>query len=309
MMKADIKYQNHLELMLRCNRDSQTVCEHQYTTYPLRLSPIFRLEDGNENVNCDRQAWAKPNRAYLYMINTSPGLLAGDELNLSLALAAHTSLYLTDQAATKVHPVAESKTWSKPGTAMKATVNYQIVVHANASLELVPEPIILYRDSVLEQNIQIELHSTAKLFLSEIILPGRLARAEYYEFNYYFNRLQIKDLTGKLLFMDAMRLVGKNNPFTNNKQNNKMFASLPIMGNAIAILPGVDLELLTPFLENVKLANCKNIEVATTILPNTNGILIRALASKTEELKKYFTYALNCIRKITNQSILPYIPK
>ncbi|MBE9045259.1 urease accessory protein UreD [Pleurocapsales cyanobacterium LEGE 10410] len=283
-METSIKYQNSLELKLQCNLANQTVSQHCYTSYPLRLSPIFRFEG------------ASSHRAYCYLINTSPGLLAGDELNISLQLAANNSLYLTDQAATKVHPMAD-------GT--QATVNYQIVVDANASLELVPEPIILYKNSLLEQNTLIKLHPTAKLFLSEIILPGRLARQEYYNFNYYFNRLQVTDLTGKLLFVDAMRLTGTQNLF----KHNRLFTSQPIIGNAIAVLPNTDLNLLTARLEDIKSTRDNNIEVAVTILPSNNGVLIRTLAAKTIEVKKYFTYALNCIRAITNQSSLPYIAK
>ena len=281
----NVKYQNNLELRVGSSQACQTVCNHQYTSYPLRLSPIFRLEGVNSE------------RAYLYLINTSPGLLSGDELNISLQLSANSQLYLTDQAATKVHPM--------PEISSKASVDSQIIVNANASLELVPEPIILYTDSALEQNTTIKLDSTAMLFLSEIILPGRLAKQESYDFGYYFNRLQVTDLTDKLLFTDAMRLMGKENPF----KNNQLFAPLPIMGSAIAVLPDIDLNLLTTHIENIELANCPNIEVATTILPSGNGILIRALANKTIELKKYYRYVLNCIRTITNQSPLPYIPK
>ncbi len=284
-METSIDYQNHLELKLQSSPTCPTICTHQYTTYPLRLSPVFCLEGTNSN------------RAYLYIINTSPGLLAGDELNLSLQLAANTDLYLTDQAATKVHPMPAKNT--------KAIVNYQIIVKANASLELVPEPIILYKNSILEQNTIIKLHPTAKLFLSEIILPGRLAKQEYYDFCYYFNSLRVTDLTGKLLFTDAMQLLGKDNRF----KDHKLFAPLPIIGNAIAILPDNNLNLLTTQIEDLELAKCKNVEVATTILPGTNGILIRAFANKTIEIKKYFTYALNCIRNTTNQSLLPHIPK
>ena len=268
--------------MLRCE-GTQTVCQHQYTSFPLRLSTPFRLEGRNSN------------RIYHYLINTSPGLLAGDELSLSLRLAANTSLYLTDQAATKVHPMPNNNS---------ATVNYQIIVEKNADLELVPEPVILYKDSILEQNTTIKLHPTAKLFISEIILPGRIAKQEYYNFNYYSNCLRVSDLTGKLLFVDAMRLVGKN-----QFKNNPLFVSLPIIGNAIAIVPDVDLKFLSTRLENLELANCKNIEVATSVLPSDNGLIIRALSNKTINLKKYFAYAIDYIRTISNRPSLPYIAK
>lgn len=281
------KNKYNLELNLKRDRISQqTICYHQYATYPLRLSSVFRLEGVNSS------------RAYFYIMNTSPGLLAGDELNLSLHLAANSNLYLSDQSATKVHPMPQIST--------KAVTNYQIEVHAGATLEFVPEPIILYTDSALSQKMQIKMHPTAKLFLSEIILPGRLARGESYQFRYYFNRLRVTDLTGKkLLFTDAMRLEGKLNPFNHNK----LFTSLPIIGNAIAILPDADLKLWAINLESIAAANSLELTVATSILPHNQGLVIRALANKTIELKNYFRSALDCIRSLTHQSPLPYIPK
>ena len=282
---ASTKYKNNLELKLKRNSDNKTICQHQYTTYPLRLSSVFRLEG------------AKTNRAYLYLINTSPGLLANDILNLSLHLAESTSLYLTDQAATKVHPMPENNT--------KATINQQITVENNARLEFIPEPIILYQDSVLEQKTKIKLYPTAQLFLSEIILPGRLAKNEYYDFNYYFNRIEIVDAEDIILYIDAMRLPGKSNPF----KGNKLFTSMPIMGNAIAILPDIDLDFLIKEI-NIKLSNSdRDIEAAITVLPAENGIAIRALGNKANDIRKYFSSILNCIRQITQQADLPYIPK
>lgn len=284
-MTTNIKYQNNLELKLKPNQSSQTVCQHQYTTYPLRLSPVFRLEGANTN------------RAYLYLINTSPGLLANDTLNLSLHITENTNLYLTDQAANKVHPMPEANA--------KAIVNHRIVIENNASLEFIPEPVILYQDSILEQRTKIKLYPTAQLFLSEIILPGRLAKDEYYDFNYYFNRLEIVNSEDKILYIDAVRLFGKNNSF----KGNKLFTSMPIMGNAIAILPNIDLNLLIAQIESQLPATTHNIETAITILPTENGIAVRALASKTNAIKQYFALILNCVRQITQQANLPYIPK
>lgn len=285
------KYQNNLELNLQCdragggNRTNKTICTHQYTTYPLRLSTVFRLDGANTN------------RAYLYTMNTSPGLLAKDELKIFLQLENNTNLYLTDQAATKVHPM--------PIKHSQATVDYQIELRSQANLELVPEPIILYSDAALTQNISIKLDRTAKLFLSEIILPGRLARGEFYQFRYYFNRLKITDLTGELLFTDAMHLEGKSNLF----KDNHLFAPLPIMGNAIAVYPDLNLKLLSKALEEIQVTNFPNLMVSTSILPRDCGLIIRAFANKTIQLKQYFKLALEHIRNLINQPALPYIPK
>lgn len=275
------KQQNNLELNLTSDRSKQTICTHQYTTYPLRLSPVFRLDRSSKN------------RAYIYIMNTSPGLLAGDKLNICLRLDTNTSLYLTDQAATKVHRM--------PTIDTKAIVNYYLELSSQANLELVPEPIILYKDATLEHKTSIKLNSQAQLFITEIILPGRLARGEIYEFNYYFNYLQIQDWNDKLLFTDRMYLVGKNNAF----KQSKLFAPLPIMGKAIAIYPHLDLKLLTTQLESLQ----TDIMTAISSLPGDRGVIVRAFAAKTSQLKQYFELVLNCLRNLTNQPFVPYIPK
>lgn len=252
---------NNLELTLKCDRAKRTVIASQYTAYPLRLSPILRLD--RKNSHC----------AYLYLMNTSPGLLAGDELKLELTLTEDTNLYLTDQAATKVHPMPRLDTIAK--------VSSKIRLEANASLELIPEPLILYQDAALEQTTQIELHDTATLFLSEIILPGRLARGECYQFRDYFNHLQVSSLEGEIYCRDAMRLVGKLNPF----KASKLFASMPVMGSAVVILPQSDLEALSSILEDLRQADSQDILVACSLLPYDKGLLIRALANTTQPLK------------------------
>ncbi len=275
----------NLELSLKCDRAKRSVIASQYTAYPLRLSPVLRLDNKNRN------------HAYLYMMNTSPGLLAGDELNIKLTMAEDTNLYLTDQAATKVHPMPQLETIAR--------VNNEIELAANATLEFVPEPLILYQDAALEQTTRIKLHSTAKLFFSEIILPGRLARGESYQFRYYFNRLQVSSLAGEVYCQETMRLEGKLNPF---KESN-LFASMPVIGSAIIILPQTNLPALRNTLEDLQAAECKDIIVACSHLPNDKGILIRALANTTQPIKKYLQYAANCVRRSCDRSNLPYIAK
>jgi len=274
------KQTKNLDLKLECDsealpptadRHGQTIVTHQYTAYPLGISRTFRHHTPN------------PQQAYLYITSISPGLLANDQLNISLQLTAHTHLFLTDQSATKVHPM--------PIAGSKAIAHYDVEIAEGATLEFVPEPIILFRDATLEQTINIKCHPTGKLFWSEMILPGRLARGEFYEFNHYFSRLQVTSPEGELWFTDAMRLYGKLNPF----KNSDLFAPAPVLCNLIVILPETDLKLLSESLEDLEAAHCPNATVATSILPYGKGLLIRAIASGTGGLKNYLKYALNCV--------------
>ncbi|AFY36705.1 Urease accessory protein ureD [[Leptolyngbya] sp. PCC 7376] len=276
---------NNLEVVLKCDRLDQTIVTHQYTSYPLRLSGVFRL---------DR---ADPHRAYLYITNTSPGLLAGDELNVSVTLEAGASLHLTDQSATKIHamPIAETK----------AKSHLQISVAEGASLEFVPEPLILFADSSLEQTTQIQLHNDAELFWSEIVLPGRLARGECYDFTHYFNRLEITSDSGERWFRDSIHLDGKDNLF----KDSELFAAKRVLANIVIVQPNVDLEVLSQKLETLDMVNGSELIVSSSTLPDERGLLVRILANKTLEIKKYLKYALNCVRSCGDRPSLPYIPK
>ncbi len=230
-------------------------------------------------------------------MNTSPGLLAGDKLRVSVQLEVNANLYLTDQSATKVH--------SMPTPDAIAQVSYTISVGAGAKLEFIPEPLILYADSRLEQSTQVRLHPTGQLFLSEIILPGRLARNELYQFHSYFNHLQVMSSEGELLFCDAMRLEGKLNTF----KNHLLFAKMPVMANIITVIPSINLKELVADIDSFPLLHALKLTAGNSLLPNCNGLLIRAIADSVSSLKDYTQYVLNCVRRISGQTSLPEIPK
>ena len=274
-----------LDLKLQCNSWGQTNIFYQYTTHPLRVSNPFRLDRNN------------PNRIYLYIRNNSPGLLAEDELNLYFYLEKGSQVYLTEQAATKVHPVLDQTA--------AARVNYQMIMEENTSLEFVPEPLILYADAALRQKTKIQIHPSSNLFWSEIILPGRLARDEYYQFRYYDNCFRVTSSEGQLLFQERSYLEGKDNQFSNNC----LFTSLPIIGKAIAIYPQINCNSLQKAIDDLKITNPNQFVVATSILPYDQGILIRVLSQKSEQIKNYFRSVLSLIRSMHNDSALPYIPK
>lgn len=269
----------------RGDRPKRSIITNQYTCYPLRLSTAFRLDKND------------PQRAYLYITNTSPGILAGDYLGFQITLKAGSSLHITDQSATKVHAMPIENTYGR--------TFFNIQLEQGSSLEFTPEPLILFAESSLKQTTEIKLYPEADLFWSEIILPGRIARGEYYDFNYCFNRVEIRSDTGRLLFRDAMYLEGKNNLF----QKSPLFSMKTVMANFIIIQPKLNLEILGYQLEDLETANCQNLILSSSVLPYEKGLLVRALGNKTLDIKKYLHYALNCVRKLGDYPSLPYIPK
>lgn len=282
-MNTAIETANNLFLWLGEVHNGSSYIRRQYVTYPYRLSRPLALAPTDLS-------------QYLYIMNSSPGLLAKDNLRLALKLDAGTHLYLTDQAATKVH--------SMPAGDIAKT-RYAIEVGDKASLELVSEPLIFFPNSALEQTIKIVLHSTAQLFLSEIIVPGRLARGEFYDFQYYLSRMEASTPDGKLIFADTMQLDGKCNPFCHNK----IFSPLPIIANLILVQPEINLEKLSKEVESFIAPKESTIAAASSQLPNCNGLVVRAMAESTGIIKTYIQHVLNCVRRLSDRPNLPEIPK
>ena len=279
----------HLSMRVSCAEKDQgsSFVAHQYATYPFRLSGNLHLDPTD------------PHRVYAYIMNACPGILSGDDLQLALQVGEGASLYLTDQSATKVH--------SRPSGGPTAHQTWTMEVGANAYLEYVPEPMILFKAAALTQRMQVTLHPKGRLVLSEIIVPGRLARGEFYDFDQFQSRLTVHTPDGQLCFADNQRLRGQ----TNRLKLNPFIADLPIMGNFILVVPGVPLPELTQALQaNEKiLESSPELRVGQSQLPNCNGILVRAIATRVNLLKTYQRHLLNCVRQLTNQPPLPDIPK
>lgn len=278
-----------LKLKLQCNNQGKTIIQERYETHPMRISRPFRLDKNLIQGESDR-------RAYLYLRNNSPGLLAQDKLNLDFTLAANTQLYLTEQSATKVHPMSSEST---------AEVNYRWTIGKQAMVEFVPEPLILYQDSALKQTTIIKMHSTASLFWCDLILPGRLAKGESYQFRYYNHLLEVSSDCDEMWFKERFYLMGLHNQFSHHH----LFASLPVIGSAIAIMPQIEVNLLKNSLDNLKGDNQKDFVVATSVLPHNKGVVIRALASQTQQIKNYWHSVINVLRQLNQQPHLPRIPK
>ncbi len=284
--------QNQLALKLGCNPAGKTVLQHRYMAYPLSVSPVFRLEEDGTEPSLER--------AYLYRMNTSPGLLAGDTIGMSLQLAAGSQLYLADQSATKVHTMPQKDTL--------ATVNYSLDIGEQATLEFLPEPLILFADAALTQTTEITVQASAGLSLGEIVLPGRLARGEVYQFRQYLSRIRVRSTAGKLLFVENMNLMGKGNRFAQSR----LFASGPVLGSLVLILPeaiATPKNLTTLAAEIESLAEdspLASVDLASSPLPGGRGLFVRAMSATTRDLQSCFKGALNCVRKLQNQAPLPY---
>jgi urease accessory protein len=275
----------HLYLRIGHDQNGQSFVSRQYATHPFRLSQAFYLDS------------IRSGRAYLYQMNTSPGVMAGDDLRIGVDLANQTKLHLTDQSATKVH--------SMPIGGLPSQVSYDITIGENASLEFIPEPLILYADSRLTQTTRITLHPTGQLCWSEIILPGRLAHQEYYQFHSYRSRLRVSSPEGELLFGETMLLEGMNNPL----KDSFLFADRSVLATVIVVLPEANLDDFIQRINSGTAGLSPQLLAGNSRLPNCNSLIIRLMSDRVTTLKAYIQTVVNCVREINHQSLFPNLPK
>ncbi|XGV98429.1 MAG: urease accessory protein UreD [Leptolyngbya sp. BL-A-14] len=280
----DRAFPNQLSVQIGLDHNHQSFVKQQFATYPFRLSRALRLDPTDAH------------RTYLYIMNSSPGLLAGDRFQMSVRLCDRTALYLTDQSATKVHQMAVDQC---------ARIHYDVEIGSGASLEYVPEPIMLYRDASLEQTMRVTMSPTGSLFLSDIMVPGRLARGECFHFHQYFNRLHVYTPDGNLMFSDAMKLKGQTERILTSSP---LFASQPILASIFLVMPDADLRTLSLDLEQLAQTQT-DLTTASSLLPNCNGLLVRVMAANVAIAKAYINDALTRMRHLNGQPTLPAVPK
>lgn len=276
-----------LHLSIRTARsatDARSFIAYQYASYPFRLSGNLRIDPSD------------PHRVYAYIMNASPGILSGDNLRLVVEVGDRSSLYLSDQSATKAH--------SRPPDGAVAQINWEVQVGAGAYFEYAPEPLILFKSAALVQNMQITLHPQGRMMLGEIIVPGRMARGEFYAFEALQNRLWVQTPEGRLCFADNLHLLGQANRF----KHSAFLTDFPIMGNFIAVVPGIALDQLVQALQGHGVSE-DQLQVSDSPLPGCNGLLVRAIATQVSALKAYQRHLLSCVRQLTGHSPLPSIPK
>lgn len=115
-------------------------------------------------------------------MSSSPGLLAGDLLDIEMTIADNTALSLTTQAFTRVQSMNEGD---------YATQRTCIKLGKNSHLFYLPHPLVLHKDSGFKQTTEIEMDEHAELIYGEIVAIGRVLNGERFAFRHFASYLRI----------------------------------------------------------------------------------------------------------------------
>lgn len=133
---------------------------------------------------------------------TSPGLMAGDSLQLEIRCAENTAMKFYTQSYQKVHPALKQK---------GACQHFDLQLAPEALFCHLPHPTILYAGSIFETTNHLALAAGAHLIWSEIVSGGRVHFGERFLFDKYRSKTKI-EYKGKLIFFDNQLIVPKQQP-------------------------------------------------------------------------------------------------
>jgi urease accessory protein len=262
-------------LRLKFEKDSfsgNTIIKEQYSRVPLLAQRAMYLE---ENL---------PAMAYVYIVSPSGGILQGDRYQIEIKLGNNTLAHVTTQGATRIYKMEKNY----------ASQTIAIEVKEGGYFEYMPDQIIPFRNSRFFQEVILNVHDSATMIYSEVIVPGRVASGEAFEYDICYIKTIGKNHLGKTRFIDKVKLEPKNEDFPHG-----LLGDFKVIGTIYIItkVSGVN-DLQNKINKQIKFDDeADKISIGTSVLPARQGILIRILGNSAEDVKKVVFEVLRTTRK------------
>ena len=163
----------HLHLVAAARANGETYLARQSFRAPFHLSKPYW--DGRA--------------LHVQLVNSTAGILAGDELELDLVAEPSTALVVTTPAAARAFMMQSGAARSRQ----------RFAVGAGAWLEYAPEALYPHRETDYAQHTRLELAAGATALFTDQLAPGRVGRGECWS----WRRLRI----GLDVFLDSRLLL------------------------------------------------------------------------------------------------------
>ncbi len=276
------------ELEFAVRRDKTRLVK-SFAEPPLRVQRALYLDE------------AAPDLAFLYLLNSTPGLFQDDIQTIRVTAGPQSRTHLTTPSAVKVigMPHREARQF------------LELDLQEGAYLEYLPEPLIPFRGSRLAQHNCARLAVGAILIAGEVLSPGRVARGESFAFEHLERRLTVNGPDGKPLLHEASLIAPQaRTPLGLSTLN----PQLPVSGSLTIMAPGQNFDGLRAKLEQLLgqyPTGCAEfaprykdgdggafrLQAAITALSRDGGLAIRTLAADAEDAVKILRKTLETARR------------
>ena len=263
-------------LRLELEKDSSTrntVIKEQYSRVPLFAQRAMYLEE------------TLPVMAYVYIVSPSGGILQGDRYRIDIKLGNNTYAHVTTQGATRIYKMEKNY----------ASQTININVDEESYFEYIPDQIIPFRNSRFYQEVHLNVHDNATMIYSEVIVPGRVASGEEFNYDICYLKTVGRNQLGKTRFIDTVKL----EPRTENLRAKGNLGNLHVVGTIyIVTKEGYINDLNHEIDQNIRLLKGKRkLSCGYSVLPGKQGIIIRILGNSAEDVKKMIFEVIGIARK------------
>ena len=261
-----------LTLKLEQDQESgKTVVKEQYSKVPLYTQRALYLEE------------SLPSMAYMYIISPSGGILQGDRYRMDITLKNNAYAHITTQGATRIYRMEKNY----------ATQIVNVVVDDSCYFEFIPDQIIPYRDSRFYQKVNLKVHDNATMVYAEMIVPGRVASGESFEYDICYMKALGKNQNHMLRFIDVAVLEPKKRVL----KTLGILENFDIVGNMYILAKTKYVTELSKDINSV-LQKFSRISGGATILPHDSGVIIRILGEVANDLRSVIYEILKITRRI-----------
>ena len=251
----------------------KTIVRDLYTKVPLYAQRALYLEE------------SLPSMAYMYIISPSGGILQGDRYRMDISLSNGAQAHITTQGATRVYRMDQNF----------ATQIINIDLGPDAYFEFVPDQIIPYRNSRFYQTLKMRVHDSATMIYSEMIVPGRVASGESFEYDICYMKAVGSNQAGQLRFTDIAILEPKERDVSQlGVLNNRS-----VVGSVYLLCPS---SVVKPIINEINSTLTSNNDVlaGASVMPYSSGMIVRLLGDGASALRA----AIFDIIRISRKSIL-----
>jgi urease accessory protein len=248
----------------------KTVLKEQYSKVPLYTQRVLYLEE------------SLPSMAYLYVISPSGGVLQGDRYRMDITLSKNALFHLTTQGATRIYRMDKNY----------ATQVVNITVGEGCYFEFIPDQIIPYRNSRFYQKVMLNVHDKATMVYSELLVPGRVASGESFDYDICYLKTIAKNQDGELRFIDIAILEPKKRIL----KNSGILENFDVVGTVYILAPANHIKESNSLI-NSMIESYPKVYGGATILPNSSGVMVRLLGPFASDVRDVIIEVARIIRK------------
>jgi urease accessory protein len=240
-----------------------TALVHDYATVPFHVSGTLGHDP-------------HPAAETVFVQSPTGGVAQGDRHDVTVTVGPDAVAHVSTQSATKVQTMR----------ANYAAAETALSVGAGGHLDYVPEPTILHEGARYHADLTLELSAGASAVVGAVLVPGRLARGERFDFERCLSRVRATGPDGPL-FEDATHLAPGEDDLAPDAAG--VLGSFTVYGTLFVVAPDHGADAVAA------LSNRCHEAVATatadaphdarggaTRLPNGAGVAVRALGDRAE---------------------------